>query len=273
MAFQANIREKPHSLACGYIRIDSSFHPAIEEQDIIGEHMSDRWLAIPMRRSRIVGFLFFLAGCLFILNGVVLFFVHGLGHNNVLGFVPLFHMDFEGNVPTYFSSILLLLSANLFYWLSRLEQDRGEIHPKHWFGLSLIFIFLSLDEVSKIHEQTIEPLRNYFELTGPLFFSWVIIGMAGVALLGLIYIRMVLSLPSQFRNALLLSGLVYLGGVLGFELIGGNYASLYGIQTLPYHLLTTCEETLEMTGLILLINALLKHLQSNQTHIGYQFEG
>lgn len=49
---------------------------------------------------------------------------------------------------------------------------------------------------------------------------------------------------------------MYVGGAVGFEMLGGRYASIHGLDNLGYVLLVTAEEGLEMSGVILFIRSL-----------------
>lgn len=234
--------------------------------------MADTRLIIPIRRSKIVKFLAGIVLVLIALHGLVLYLIFVLKRDYALGFVPLFHLDIEANIPTHFSSILLLIIAYLLFCVSRHESTAESRYSTQWSLLSLVAIGLSIDEISTIHEKTILPLRGTFDLSGPFYYSWVILGIAGIALISILYRRMVFDLPASFRVRLLVAGLVYLSGVLGFELLGGNYASVHGTENFTYQILVAFEEILEMTGLVLMINALLIHLHTNQVLVEQVFE-
>jgi hypothetical protein len=58
------------------------------------------------------------------------------------------------------------------------------------------------------------------------------------------------------------AGSIYLAGALGFELAGGWYLSQADAsEDLRYSLLVAAEESLEMSGIVLFIYALLDHLR------------
>lgn len=227
--------------------------------------MQNHRILITIRRPRVVTTLVALAAGLLFLHGLGLYFRYALGHAYVKGFVPMFNLDTEGNIPTFYSSLLLVMASILVYWITRNEELAGSKYATQWRLMSMIFFFLALDEAAKIHELLIEPLRDAFHLGGVFYYSWVIVGIAGVSLLATLYFRFVLDLHSHFRSQLLLAAAFYLTGVIGFELVGGYYASLYGEANMPYELITTGEELFEITGLIILVNALVKYLQTRQT--------
>lgn len=226
--------------------------------------MPNHHILIAFKRSRLATTLISLTTILLFLHGLGLYFTYALGYPFVKGFVPLFNFDEESNVPTFYSSMLLLMASALFYWITRIDEATGSKQVWRWRLLSLLFFYLAVDEFATIHELLIGPLRDMFHLTGIFYFSWVIAGMAGVSLLGIFYFRFVINLPSRFRSELLLAAALYLTGVIGFEMIGGNYAYIHGAYNIQYALITTGEELFEIAGLITLINALIKYLQTHQ---------
>ena len=235
--------------------------------------MNNARFSITIERTRVVTILVCVVSVLALLNGLGLYLTFGLGYQYAKGFVPLFNLDNESNVPTYFSAMMLFAASFLFYWASRYEISTGSKFSRHWTLLSFIFLLLSVDEAASIHEKFIGPLRESFDLSGPLYFSWVLVGFAVVIIFAIYYYRFVLNLPGSIRTGMVLAGVIYLSGVLGLELIDGNYVSLYGDGNLTYQLLTSCEELLEMTGVVILINVLLKHLHANRVRAEMIFDG
>jgi hypothetical protein len=57
-----------------------------------------------------------------------------------------------------------------------------------------------------------------------------------------------------------LGAALYLGGCLGIEALGGGYDAAHGYDNLPYNLLTTLEEGLEMAGLVVFLSHLLSYV-------------
>ncbi len=167
-----------------------------------------------------------------------------------------FILDAENNIPTWFSSALLLSSAVLAALLAFIESGSRSTR-RHWKGLAVIFFVLSIDETASLHETVNSTLRERFDLGGILYFAWVIPGVVAVALVGLAYLGFVWRLPLQVRWKVVVAGATYLSGVVGMELVGGAWADSRGKENLGYGLITTTEELLEMLGLSLFIYALL----------------
>jgi hypothetical protein len=71
---------------------------------------------------------------------------------------------------------------------------------------------------------------------------------------------------------MIVAGCVYVAGALGMELVGGAWAAKHGQDNLVYSLLTTVEEGLELTGLVLFIRTLLDNLAANSRMIALRFD-
>ena len=120
--------------------------------------------------------------------------------------VSLFSLDGEANVPTWFASSILMLCSIILATIALGKKKTGEGYVLHWAGLSAIFLYISVDEASRIHELAIIPLRNALNAGGLLYFAWVIPGMALVLLFLLAYARFLVTLPRQTRTVTSRSG-------------------------------------------------------------------
>jgi hypothetical protein len=185
------------------------------------------------------------------------------GHTHVLGLVRMLDFDREHNLPSYYSAFSLGFCALLLATIALAKQ--GDRQAGYWWGLAALFAFVSVDEGVGLHEKLILPLKNALGTSGLLFYAWVIPYGLLVAVLGAVYLRFLLSLPPATRSQFFLSATVYLSGALGLELFGGRYYEGHqGTADLPYTLLTTAEEFLEMAGVVIFIRALLGYMASPQ---------
>jgi hypothetical protein len=185
-----------------------------------------------------------------------------LGHDQLRGFVPMFDLDRENNVPTWFQVAQLLLSSFLVATIARSKRKARDRYARHWRALSIIFLYLAVDEAFVIHEKTIEPLRAALHATGVLYYTWVILGAAFVVVVGIAYLRFLAHLNGETRRQFLFAGFLYVGGALGVELVNGWYADRYGDDNFPYAILTTIEESMEMLGIVVFLYALLTYLSA-----------
>lgn len=179
-----------------------------------------------------------------------------------------FFADSEKNIPTYFSGLILLFSALLLFIKARDVQQKKGKFIFQWYFLCLIFVYLALDEVLVIHEQLTEPVRNYLNTTGALFFAWYIPVIPVLILVGFYFLRFVLSLPARYKIGYIISGFLYILGVIGIEIIGSIFGHDYGLGNFPYTLLAALEEFIEMCGISFFIyfNWELIRLPANQDY-------
>lgn len=200
------------------------------------------------------------------------------GHEYQLGFVRQLDLDEENNIPTWYSSSALLLSAILLTVTGFVNRQRGNPYTYHWLGLAVIFLYLSLDEAASLHEMTHDLLNprlaavGYFH--GWLHWSWVVFGAIFVLIVGAVYLPFVVALPIQTRRLFLIAGTLYVGGELGMDMLGGRYDYFYGDKTFTYGMLVVGEEGLAMLGNVVFIYGLLTHLGSSSSSLivrfGYQ---
>ncbi len=176
----------------------------------------------------------------------------------------IFDVDKEDSAPTWYSASLLLLAAFLLLVISQRKRADRDPWVLHWYGLSLAFAALSLDEVAGFHE-TLNTLVD---------FSWAIPGGIAVAFFGLVYLRFLLHLPAWTRWLFVVSASVLLGGAVGVEMATDWYEEKRLMNTLAYNLWTAVEEGLEMGGIVLFIHALLGYMGPGQgAHVDVIVEG
>jgi len=201
------------------------------------------------------------------------FSYHVLELGDLKGFVPLFNLDHERNVPTYFSVVLILLDALLLAIITVLSWRQGTPHRSKWMILALGFLLMGCDEAIGFHERLMDPIRSLLGggRLGPFYFAWTLPAIALVVVLGLYFRRFLLDLPRVARLRFLTAAALYLGGAIGVELIGGCYAEAYGLQHFTYSMITTVEESLEMAGLIYFLWALMSYCADNHRDVRIHF--
>ena len=193
-----------------------------------------------------------------------------LGYDNIFGLIPQFNLNSEQNIPALFSTLILLLSSILLAIIAYAVKKTGASYFYHWLGLSLIFLFLSMDESLSFHESMTVPLRKGLNTSGILFYAWVI--PYGIALLILIflYLKFFISLPAKTRKLFIIAAVAYLIGVIGIELIGGRIDEQIGRHNATYVVFSTIEEVLEMGGIVVFIYALMYYISTEFNDLSFR---
>lgn len=174
------------------------------------------------------------------------------------GQTAVFALNAEGNLPSWYSSSSLLICAVLLALIS--FASGGTVYRLQWAGLSLAFLYLSVDEAVSIHEKASSLVGKFLPFEGFSNFAWVIVYAPLTVVFGLIYLGFARSLPAETKRLFVVAGTLYVAGALGMEAIGGLYASLYGELNVIYYLLTQIEEILEMLGVVVFFYALLLYM-------------
>lgn len=180
----------------------------------------------------------------------------------VKGLLNLIDVDLEANLPSFYSAIALALSAFFLFIISLEHKKRGDGYYR-WMGLSLVFAFLSIDEIGEVHEHLIFIMRRMFHFTGFLYYAWVIPYGLGVVSLAILYIRFLAKIPYKTRVGFIVAGFIYVMGAIGIEMISAKIAEFHGEQNGVYYLIITVEEFCEMMGIAYFIYTLLKYIQEN----------
>ena len=216
-------------------------------------------MKISLNSSQIIKLLSTMAILLIMANIIMLFIYFSVDNPDTFGFVQMVDLDQEANLPTLFSSSLLLIAGFLFYILHKINK-----HHYYWLGLSFIFIFLGFDESAKIHETLGDWTEQFVDTSGYLHYPWVISYSILVLFLGIVYFRFFYNMEKKVFYSFMLAAFIFLSGAVGFELLGAKEASLHSSDTLLYCIYYTIEESLEMFGVIYLIHILL-HLLKDVT--------
>ena len=173
--------------------------------------------------------------------------------------VPLrgfFSLSYEGNLPTWLSTALLLSCALALALIGEGKAAARDRFAGHWLGRAAVFAYLSLDEFVSIHEH----MNTWFDFGGFLYFGWVLPAGAAFGLLGLAYLRFLGHLPAPVRRRVCLAAALYVGGALGVELVLGWWTDRAGDENLGYALIDFVEESCEMLGAALFLDTLLHYL-------------
>lgn len=144
--------------------------------------------------------------------------------------LQLFELDEENNLPTWFSSFLLLNNAVVLF----VASTQAKQHQTQWLILAIGFLLLSVDEVAGLHETFHTAIDT----------NWTIYAAILVGIIGLALIPFLLALPRQIAILFVLSGTLYLSGALLVEWLSRDMDE----ESLRYAIAVALEEGLEMVG-------------------------
>lgn len=177
------------------------------------------------------------------------------GHRELLGFLRLIDVGEEKSLPTYFSTLNLLLSSFLIFIIYRIEKSINRKGSNYWLFLAIGFFYLSFDEAVCIHEN-FNRVHNYFEHLGiisPLFATnkWLVFGVLFTVIIGIMFFPFIKSLPNHLKIGFIVCGFVFLLGAIGFEFVGTLMVDTGFVEKSDfiYKLRRILEEGCEMYGI------------------------
>lgn len=169
-----------------------------------------------------------------------------------------FSLSFEANLPTWAASSLLIACAIASgkVAMSPAARPRGS-----WWVVTAAFGFASLDEAIELHEQ----MGGLIDAGGVLYFDWIVSAAVILAALAVALWPWLRALAPATRRRLVLAGAVYFGGAVVMELPLGWWTDQAGAGSLGYALIDWVEETMELAGAVLMLRALMLHIEEEPT--------
>jgi len=212
-------------------------------------------------------------GILLVLHilGQYLWHINGWTYSSF--YIDRFNMNEETSVPTWFATILLLASSGLLWMTGTIKALAKDVFARYWKVLAVIFLVLSIDEGSSIHEILSVLVGTALGIQeGIFYYAWVIPVLFLLIVLGFWFFKFWQNLSLSIRWLVFWAGLLYIGGALGIEMLGSYYVTKLGGYDFNYFLLVAVEEGLEKLGLIVFIYALIKYLArlKGKAWIGFQ---
>lgn len=231
-------------------------------------------LAVDIHPGSVAKLLTVVAGLLFFMNaiGIYLKIVRKVESDTVNTLFAFFDLNTEANVPTFFSSFLLLFASVLLFVIAwQMNQSRSTVqNVKYWRFLGFCFLFLAVDEAVEFHEWLglMTKVVLAYNFTGIFYYAWIIPYLL-LLLIGFLFIRNFLfGLPPRTRNLFILSAVLFVGGAIGLEMLEARHDDTHPTfgspQTLYFAFLYSIEEVLEMIGVTLFIYALLDFMAARR---------
>ncbi|NJR44721.1 MAG: peptidase M48 Ste24p [Hyellaceae cyanobacterium CSU_1_1] len=170
------------------------------------------WLATyNLSPRRVTKFLLSIIALLVLFNLLERGIVHWLNAQNNGKLISVyFNFDEEGNLPSLYSSLALGFSSYLLAIIASLRKTVKGKYARQWKTLSLIFLYLAIDENCGIHELLIPVFKELINAKGLLYFPWVVPAFCLIVVFLIIYRKFILALPRQTKVMFLLSGTIYI---------------------------------------------------------------
>lgn len=159
----------------------------------------------------------------------------------------IFDVDEEDSFPTWYSASALLITSVCLAIKASDSRQKKHAHTWHWYGLSVGFLLLSVDEIAGMHET----LNSVIEI------SWAIPGGILALFIAGIYLAFLFQIDRRTAVQFVIGGALFVGGAVGVELLTEPYLENDQLNTLAYNLWTAVEEGMEMAGVLIFLRALL----------------
>jgi hypothetical protein len=197
-----------------------------------------------------------------------------MGLLNVVSYIPMLrgtrtqpilmlNLDSEQNLPSLFSTLLLWIGAVLCGFIAKAGGDT-RADRNHWAGLSALFFYLGTDEFASLHERLGGLTDHMLASWGLSTFAWVIPYSFLLIFLLIYYVKFLFRLPVETMKWLIFSGIIYVAGALGCEIVGGIwYLRLGHGPGFIYYTIVAGEELLEMSGCTVFIYTLMTYIDKH----------
>lgn len=191
------------------------------------------------------------------------------GNDIAFGLVPLFDFYEEHNIPTYFSSLNLLLTSALLLAIARLARGSDQDHGHAWRILAGGFLFMSLDEFADLRHilaRAVKALSGaQLEAVPLLTVAWTVPVAVLLVVLACYFVPFLLRLKKVYMVNFAIAGAAFVFAAMGFENIEGHHvAQTQGVRDVAFMLMVTAEETLEIFSILYFQYFLLRYI--NEYH-------
>ncbi len=185
----------------------------------------------------------------------------------LFGFLRLLDVSSEQSIPTYVSVINLLLASILIFIIYSYEKTNKQNGAGYWLFLSILFLYLSVDESASIHEN-FGNIQGYLvrkELISPIVSThpWLPFGVFFVFAVSIVLLPFLRKLPTDTRRYFLIAGCVFVTGAVGFEYLGTvmlEKGIVESTKDMAYLVRRLFEEGFEMYGVAIFNCALYREI-------------
>ena len=217
----------------------------------------------PRRMARILSGLVLLLAVTGTIANYVIYNVAPHPEDKLARLMRRFDLGHEPSLPGWYSSIALLACSALLAVIARHALRARSRDVAAWAGLAVVFLLLAMDEALMFHEMLSNTLQAWLNSSGVLYFAWVLPGATFVLLVAALCARFLVRLERRTRLLFIISGVVFVSGAIGMELAAGVVVESWGVESLAHTAIQTCEESLEMFGVVMFLYALLDWMGRN----------
>jgi hypothetical protein len=204
----------------------------------------------------------------------------GFGYDTLFGVARLFSLGQEANVPTWFSSAMLIIAGLLAAAVAVNKYQAGDQLARHWVLLSIVLCLMSLDETAVMHEVfSSRAAQVVFGVRGApwfVYYAWIVPGIVVLGLMLVSFATLWKSLGPQTRPQFTRAAVIFFGGALGVEVAEAAFAAAFGLEHATaspvYTAIWTMQELLEMAGVAALLLALLDYIALNHICLALSIE-
>jgi hypothetical protein len=182
-----------------------------------------------------------------------------------------FAFDRPNALPSWLESLLMAGAALLLFLCARLSRLHDPQNKAHWLALAVLFLFFSADKAVAIHELATFPLRQVLHLTDAFTLSWLLLGAPLLLAGALLCLGFLSRLPRETAICFAIAAGMFVAGAFGLELFSGHVAVNFGRESLAYRLCSSAEETLELAGMALFVQALLQLIAQRAPQLSFRF--
>ncbi|WP_306391401.1 hypothetical protein [Telluria beijingensis] len=199
-----------------------------------------------------------------------------LDRDIVFGIVPMFDFYEETNVPTYFSSLNLLLTAAMLLAISRLEKLNNKPDVLAWRVLGLGFLLMSLDEfadVRMILHRAADGISgtSLLDMVPFMTVAWTVPVVLVLAILAVYFVPFLSRLDKRYALHFCLAGACFvLASVVLENTEGAHIKTVGGIRDIPFTIMVTLEESAEIFSILYFQYFLIRYVRQYYPHTGIQ---
>lgn len=225
----------------------------------------------PKKILRLLGFI---VVCLVVVS------VAGIGVRYLIGDFYLEHilqrltdLDQPFSLTTWYSSSILFLCSLLLLIITFAEYPVWYPYKGHWFFLGVIFLLLSLDKSTEIHHSIRHDLLYRLPESIDISDLWLIsLVCFALIIFCFSYKTFFCHLPVKTKRLFLIAGLIFAAGTLGVDAIDNHFFQVDGAILLAHNLALVIEEFFEMSGVTVLVYALISYISLYANDINIIFK-